>query len=59
MACLFRFSESGTKSVLPDISAAFAKSRWSGHFIDFNGYPRLTEQSDPVQLEGMESANTE
>jgi GTP cyclohydrolase II len=31
------------------------KSRRSGHFIDFDGYPRLTEQSDPVQVEGMES----
>ena len=35
------------------------KSRRSGHFIDFDGYPRLTEQSDPVQVEGMESANAE
>jgi len=29
------------------------KARRSGHFIDFSGTPRLTEQSDPVVVAGM------
>jgi GTP cyclohydrolase II len=29
------------------------KAQRSGHFIDFTGFPRLQEQSDPVRLEGM------
>ena len=29
------------------------KARRSGHLIDFNGAPRLQEQSDPVIVEGM------
>lgn len=29
------------------------KARRSGHWIDFNGKPRLLEQSDPVVVEGM------
>jgi GTP cyclohydrolase II len=29
------------------------KARRSGHFIDFEGHPHLTEQSDPVVVDGM------
>jgi GTP cyclohydrolase II len=33
------------------------KARRSGHFLDFSGTPRLTEQSDPVVVAGMPEAN--
>jgi GTP cyclohydrolase II len=31
------------------------KSRRSGHWIDFEGYPHLPEQADGVQVTGMDS----
>lgn len=35
------------------------KSRRSGHWIDFDGNPRLTEQSDTVRVEGMVDFDSE
>jgi GTP cyclohydrolase II len=35
------------------------KSRRSGHWIDFEGYPHLPEQADAVQVSGMDSTDAE